>query len=343
MPLTSDLTINVAKFHPSSVSEQAKRLNEGIEAKWNDTPAWYEVGAQKYREMRWNNETALPGPVLLPQAIDTMIPSREKGRDIPCRVLYPQSRKSDEERRGVKGVVCHFHGGGWVLGDQKSHDNLLQLYADTGDCVTISVGYRVAPEDPYPRGPEDCIDAGEYLVKNAESVYGAPLRFIGGESAGAHLSVVTAFHLLKAHPQFHLSGGLLLHFGCYDLSVSASASHFKRTLILNGPIMDHFIRAFLPEHNPDQRKTGAISPLFEDFAPFRGRLPSALFTIGTEDPLVDDTMNMATKWLVYGGEAIVKVYPGACHGFIGLSPDLLKEAGEALQDTQTYIRDRLAA
>jgi acetyl esterase/lipase len=75
----------------------------------------------------------------------------------------------------------HLHGGGWVLGDEKSSDTLCQFYADTGDLAVISVGYRHAPEDPFPKGPEDVLDAGEYMVKNSEKNYGGPLLFIGGE------------------------------------------------------------------------------------------------------------------------------------------------------------------
>ncbi|KAK0100410.1 hypothetical protein ONS95_008360 [Cadophora gregata] len=341
MPLTSDITINAAKFDPASNSEQSRQLNDVIESKFDAVGAWYEVGAEKYRQMRWAGETALPPPVMLPQALDFTIPSREKGRAIPCRLMYPQARKTEEERKGVKGVFMHIHGGGWVLGDEKSHDGLLQFYADVGDLAVVSVGYRVAPENPFPKGPEDCIDAGEYLAKNAESLYGAPLKFMGGESAGAHLSVIVTFHLLKTQPEFKLPGGLLLHFGGYDLSKLPSSVHWKRNIVLNGPIIDRFMNAFLPNHNLDERRVGAISPYYEDFSPFRGRLPSALFTIGTEDPLVDDTVVMSVKWMMFGGEAIVKVYPGACHGFIGFAPSLLKEAGEALDDTKTYIQDRV--
>ena len=65
--------------------------------------------------MRFKGETAFPAPKLLPDALDIKIPSREKGRDLPCRLVYPSARKSEEERRGVKGVVLHFHGGGWVV------------------------------------------------------------------------------------------------------------------------------------------------------------------------------------------------------------------------------------
>ncbi len=126
--------------------------------------------------MLWKGETALPAPILLPDAIDLMIPSRDRGRKIPCRMMYPASRKTAEERKKCKGVVVHFHGGGWVvryilrclygtpltiaqIGDEKSQDSLLTIYADTTDMAVISIGYRHAPEDPFPKGPEDCYDA----------------------------------------------------------------------------------------------------------------------------------------------------------------------------------------
>ena len=57
----------------------------------------------------------------------------------------------------------------------------MQLYADAGDVAVVSPGYRLAPEDPFPKGPHDCIDIGEYLVKNSEKDYGGPLKLIGGE------------------------------------------------------------------------------------------------------------------------------------------------------------------
>ena len=131
--------------------------------------------------MRWSGETAFPPPKVIPAGVNFAIPSREPGRDIPCRVIYPSNRTCDADRKQCKGTVMHIHGGGWVLGDEKSSDTLLQFYADTGDLAVVSVGYRLAPEHPFPQGPEDCLDAGEWMVKNAEKTYGAPLRFIGGE------------------------------------------------------------------------------------------------------------------------------------------------------------------
>jgi len=144
--------------------------------------------------MRNRGETALPAPTHLSQAIEIILPSREHGRAIPCRLIYPTARKASDERKKCKGTVIHIHGGGWVLGDHMSTDSLLQFYADAGDLAVLSIGYRLAPEDPFPKGPEDCIDVGEYLVKNSEKEYGGPLRFIGGEVRTYFLNLSSSSH-----------------------------------------------------------------------------------------------------------------------------------------------------
>jgi acetyl esterase/lipase len=118
------------------------------------------------------------------------------------------------------------------------------------------------------------------------------------KSAGAHLTLLTTYHLLKTHPTFSPllpGGGLLLHFGCYDISMLPSALHFSKPLVINRPIIEQFSDAFLPDTTTEQRKDPKISPYYENLEVLRGRLPSALFTCGTEDPLIDDTMVMGVK------------------------------------------------
>jgi acetyl esterase/lipase len=122
------------------------------------------------------------------------------------------------------------------------------------------------------------------------------------------------------------------------MTMLPQARNFSRALILNYEIMDEFEKAFLPGMTLQEKKNSAISPYYEDLTLFRGKLPSAFFTCGTEDPLLDDSLAMTTKWMVSGGEAILKIYPGACHGFIGFAPDILAEAGKALEDTKAYIK-----
>ena len=62
-----------------------------------------------------------------------------------------------------------------------SQDPLTKSIADGANLAVISVGYRLAPEHPFPQGPEDCYDVAEWLVDNSEAKFGAPLKFVGGE------------------------------------------------------------------------------------------------------------------------------------------------------------------
>lgn len=113
MPITSDLTLDAAKFHPSGVSEETKKANTLLENFTVNAPRWHEVGVARYREMRETGETVLPKPVYLPEARDATVPSRDVGRDIPLRVYAPDNEQPS------KGVFLHFHGGGFVLGTHK--------------------------------------------------------------------------------------------------------------------------------------------------------------------------------------------------------------------------------
>jgi acetyl esterase/lipase len=146
---------------------------------------------------------------------------------------------------------------------------------------------------------------------------------------------------MKVLPRLSLTG-LLLHFGCYDLTVLPQVYNFKKHLVLDQKINQEFLKAFLPGMTTEQKKHPSVSPYYEDLVPFRGKLPSALFICGTEDPLLDDSVSMCTKWMISGGDAILKIYPGACHGFIGFHPDALPETGKALEDMKTYIQDCMA-
>lgn len=113
MPIISNITLDAAVFHPNSVSEETEEINDMIEKITTIGPRWWEVGAAKYRKMRESGETPFPVPVYLPAAWDTTVPSRDFVRDISLRVYSPDNGEAS------KGVILHFHPGGWVIGSQK--------------------------------------------------------------------------------------------------------------------------------------------------------------------------------------------------------------------------------
>ncbi|KAF2005463.1 hypothetical protein P154DRAFT_518567 [Amniculicola lignicola CBS 123094] len=332
MPLKSDIYVDASKFDESLQSEKTKLFNEKLIQIWKDGPRWYEVGAAEYRKLRWEGKTPLPKPIVLPDGVDMTIPSRDAGREIPCRYFKPSSGES-------RGIHFHIHGGGWVLQSEAYQDPYLKYMADHFQLTVFSVGYRLAPEDPWPAGAEDCYDAAEWLIENGKKEFGGEMMFTGGESAGGHLAVLVAFHLLKKVPTFAFKG-LLLHFGCYDLShFLPHVWHHERALVIDLDVMQKYIEALLPGTTAEERRDPSISPMFADLRGYK--LPPALFTCGSEDPLLDDSIFMGAKWMAWGGETVVKIYNGAPHGYIGNAPGTIDAVQEGLDDTVEFVVSRI--
>lgn len=226
-----------------------------------------------------------------------------------------------------------------------SFDKQLKDYANGCSLTAVSIGYRLAPEHICPAAIHDCYDAAEYLVDHAEKRFGAGLIFVIGESAGGHLAAMTAFHLLRARPMHQLEGVIMLY-GVFDLSLSMPrASTWAKPLVVTGVAMQHFHNAFCPGMSTEERRSPTVSPLYVDMQELaatsvRKVLPQALFVCGTEDPLIDETLLMSMKWMVAPGLSVLKIYPGAVHGFTLLPK--LRVAEEANEAILTFLKDRLA-
>jgi len=333
MVLENDLRINGSRLQPNAVTEAQHRFNENLIAIGRKSPKWFEVGAEKYRVLRREGKTPLPKPTVLDSGKSFSIPSREEGRDIPCRIMMPEGKKD------VSALYMHIHGGGWVLQSEADQDPLLKAVADGANVAVMSVGYRLAPENPFPKGPEDCFDAAEWLVDHGQAHFGVPLTFMGGESAGGHLTLLTLFHLLDSRPEFHLSG-VVLNYGAYDLSFLPQARNFPKPLVLTPQVMVKYMDAFLPGKSPDERKDPSISPFYKDLSGLQ--LPPALFTCGTEDCLLEDTVMMALRWQMAGNEATTRLFPGAPHAFSLFSAEELPASRECREVTNEFLVGRLA-
>ena len=152
------------------------------------------------------------------------------------------------------------------------------------------------------------------------------------------MTALSTFHLQKTRPNFHLRG-LLFTFGVFDLSLLPQTKIFSKKLVLTPEIMTRFVDACCPGFSCEQLKEPSISPFYQDLKGMK--LPSALFTCGTEDPLLEDTMMMALRWQMTGTEGIVKIFPGAPHGFIAYSQQL-DLAKECLHVILEYIVDKVS-
>ncbi|MGB8858196.1 MAG: alpha/beta hydrolase [Ilumatobacteraceae bacterium] len=105
---------------------------------------------------------------------------------IPVRLYRPNDRDD-------LGLLVYLHGGGWVIGDLDSHDNVCRVLANGSGHAVLSVDYRLAPEHPFPAPLEDAIAATRWAHAHAAELGCRADRVaIGGDSAGANLAAVVA-------------------------------------------------------------------------------------------------------------------------------------------------------
>jgi acetyl esterase/lipase len=308
----TDNPLDPALFHPDAVSAETKALNATMIKLLSDQPNWWVSGAATTRAARRRGDGPFPAPVFSTRATTRTIPGTD-GHDIPLRIIAPAA---------PRGVYLHIHGGGWVLGGADMQDPMLERLADATNLAVISVEYRLAPEHPYPAGPDDCEAAAAWIARNARAEFGSDALTVGGESAGGHLAAVTVIRLRDRHGYTGFRGANLVY-GAFDLSLTASQRQFGETrLVLRTSDITQFGNAFLPSIT--DRRDPDISPLF---ANLKGLCP-ALFTVGTQDALLDDTLFMYARWIAAGNAAELAIHPGGAHGFT-LFPNKLAEQAEA--------------
>jgi acetyl esterase len=282
------------------VAEDTRAFNKVLARVLEATPAHYEVDdPPAIRAARARGDGPFPAPVRLKEGQDRTLPGRDGA--IPVRVFTPPV---------VHGVYLHIHGGGWTLGSASAQDPLLWRVAQAASVVVVSVDYRLAPEHPYPAAPNDCEDVARWLISHAAEEFGTDRLVIGGESAGAHLAVVALLRLGEYARAFRAAQ---LTFGAFDLSMTPSQRQWgDHDLILSTPIIEWFLDQFLPGADLERRRAPDISPLYAELT----RMPPARFVVGTQDPLLDDTLFMYDRWRAAGIEASLEVIAEAAHGFL---------------------------
>jgi acetyl esterase len=306
---------------------ETRAQNLEIETLQSSQPPRESVPPAELRAQRKNGTSVLPPPELLPDARWLEIPSR--AGTLRLRVLAPKGEAT--------GAYLHCHGGGWVIGAADEQDLGLQALADTTGLCAVSIDYRLAPEHPYPAAQDDCEDAALWLLEHGPDELGVPARYaIGGESAGGHLSAATLLRLRDRHGISGAFAAANLVFGVFDLSGTPSWTHFgDRPLVLTNSTMRWFVRSYLPGHDTDALRDPDVSPLYADLRD----LPPALFTVGTADALLDDSLFMAARWEAAGNETDLRVYAEGCHGFNAF-PTAVGQLANAAQ--LAFLRDAVA-
>ncbi len=308
-PVSIDLS---RVFDPGAVSAETAAFIARLEAELAEAPRPWTLAPDVVRAARAEGKGALPllGPREGSSWRETSAPADGSGGPGRVRISEPDGKPC--------GTYLHLHGGGWVFGTPDQYDEPNQALARRTGLRVVSAQYRLAPEHPWPAAREDCLAAARWVLENSPEPF-----FIGGELAGGHLAAVITIALREAGLVGRIAG-LVLNYGVFDMAGTPSCMNWgDRYLVLSTPMMRWFFDQTDPEGSA--RRGPDASPLRADL---RG-LPPALFSVGTEDPLVDDTLFMAARWQAAGNETRLAVYPGGVHGFdmfdLGIARDFRAE------------------
>ncbi|MGW4056636.1 alpha/beta hydrolase [Amycolatopsis sp. NPDC004747] len=236
---------------------------------------------------------------------DTAVPGPSDAPDVPVRVYAPANLAT-----AVPGLL-YIHGGGFVMGDLDTFDaHLLRLVDELG-IVIVSVGYRLAPEHPFPAPVEDCYAALTWVAAKAAELGIDPARLgVAGESAGGGLAAAVAL-LARDRGGPRLSFQYLGIPELDDRLDTPSMRAYTDTPIWNRPNAVHSWTSYLGAEpgGPD------VSPYA---APARATdltgLPPAFVTTCQFDPLRDEGIAYAQRLAHAGVPVDLRHYPGTFHG-----------------------------
>ena len=167
------------------------------------------------------------------------VPGPPDAPSVPVRIYTPKASAKNKK----KPALVYFHSGGFVIGDiYLEEQRCLRLAAD-GECVVVSVDYRLAPENPFPAGVEDCYCALAWVGSQVKEM-GIDIDRIavGGASAGGALSAAVA-QMARDRSGVSLAFQLLIYPVIDDRVETPSMKAFSATPIWtsgsNAQMWDH--------------------------------------------------------------------------------------------------------
>jgi len=253
-------------------------------------------------------------------------------------------------------VWVFFHGGGFVTGSLDTHDTPLRAVANRCDCLIVSVGYRLAPENHYPAAPNDAYAATQWVAEHAAEIGGDAARIaVGGDGAGGNLAAVVALMARdrvdslsldtkvrgKTDARPALGSGLhltyqVLIYPTVDLSLLTNSWILSHDPVFTTDSMSLMTSTYVPMLVDPQEPY--VSPTK---APSLRGLPPAFLLTDQDDPVWDEAQMYAQRLIDAGVPVQVSAYPNAIHGFFLMAGQL--DAGrKAIDEIAAHLKKAFA-
>ena len=228
-------------------------------------------------------------------------------------------------------VLMFFHGGGYCSGSILSHRRLVTEAGRAAGARTLAIGYRLAPEHPFPAAYDDALTAWRFL--RDENISAAHIA-IGGDSAGAGLTVALITRLRDAHEELPSCAWLISPWT--DLTMSGSTLLGKEAV--DPLIHKHYLNELADGYLPAgiDRKDPRVSPLFADLKGF----PPTLIQVGSAETLLDDAARFAAVAGAADVRVTLEIWPQMIHAW-PLWNAHLEPGRRALASAGTFIRESL--
>jgi acetyl esterase len=238
------------------------------------------------------------------EVADLTIPG--PGGDLPLRLYRPASARP-------LPALLYFFGGGWVLGTIDTADGISRSLANSSGALVIVVGYRLAPEHPFPAAIDDCYAALRWVAGHAGEIGADPTRLaVGGDSAGGNLAAAVALLARADGPA--LAGQLLVYPNTDQLADDESMRAADDPFLFNRHSVAWYRRHYLAD--PSDAASPLASPLRAESL---AGLPPALVITAEYDPLREQGEAYARRLSDAGVQAELSRYPGMAHGFFAMA------------------------
>lgn len=235
----------------------------------------------------------------------------DDGYEVPVKTYRPKAAK------GELPALVFFHGGGFKTCSVETHDFVPAYLAANANVMAFNVEYRLAPEDKFPAGLEDCYQAARWIAKNAKSL-GVDARHlvVCGDSSGGNFAAAITL-MARERKEFIIDKQVLIYPALDFSGTIQKRSAEVYTMV--GVKPDAHAKSVSPlmrEYLPDPEReimNPLVSPILaESFQ----NLPQALFIEAECDALADDGLIYANLLKQAGVPVTCKVYEGMPHAFI---------------------------
>lgn len=202
-------------------------------------------------------------------------------------------------------VVLFLHGGGYCSGSIASHRNLAGGIAKAAGARTLALGYRLAPEHPFPAALDDAIAAWRFLRSQGIA---AERIAVAGDSAGGGLALALMLRLKAAGET--LPGAAWLISPWVDLELTGASVETKADVdpLIHRAYLEELAAAYLGGRDP---RDPLVSPLGADLT----GLPPVRIDVGSAETLLDDSVRLAGRLGATDVSATLEIWPGMIHAF----------------------------